>query len=255
LKYKVLIVDDEPLARRGIRARLKRFTDFVVVGDCEDGVSGVEAIKHHQPDVVFLDIEMPGMSGFDMLAKLPKKTLPLVIFLTAYGEYALSAFEVHAFDYLLKPIDNARFAESIVRARQRLKLKAADSVDERVNSLLSELNKRDRRYVERFMVRVGSRITFVLADEIDWIEAVGDYAGLHIGERRRLLRGTLNALEARLDPTKFVRIHRSSIVQASRIKELQTLPNRELRIRLTNGTDLKVSRTYRERLDRWLSGR
>jgi two-component system LytT family response regulator len=253
--YKVLIIDDEPLARRGIRARLKRFTDFVVVGDCEDGISGVEAIRRHQPDLVFLDIEMPAMSGFEMLATLPKKTLPLVIFLTAYGEYALSAFDVHAFDYLLKPIDNARFAESIARARQRLKLNASDAVDERVNSLLSELKKRSQRYVERFVVRVGSRLTFVLTDEIDWIEAVGDYAGLHVGGRRPLLRGTLNALEARLDPNKFVRIHRSSIVQTSRIQELQTLPNRELRVRLMDGTDLKVSRTYRDRLDRWLSGR
>jgi len=255
LKYKVLIVDDEPLARRGIRARLKRFADFEVVDDCEDGISGVKAIRHHQPDLVFLDIEMPGMSGFEMIAKLPKKTLPLVVFLTAYGEYALSAFEVHAFDYLLKPIDNARFTESINHVRERLKLKATDLVDQRVNSLLSELGKRDRRYVERFMVRVGTRIIFVLTDEIDWIEAVGDYVGLHTGERRPLLRGTLNDLETRLDPSKFVRIHRSSIVQASRIKELQTLPNRELRVRLIDGTDLKVSRTYRDRLDNWLSGR
>jgi len=253
--YKVLIIDDEPLARRGIRARLKRFTDFAVVGDCEDGTSGVGAIKHHQPDLVFLDIEMPAMSGFEMLSKLPKKTLPLIIFLTAYGEYALSAFEVRAFDYLLKPIDNARFAETITYARERLKLKAAGSVDERVSSLLSELGERDKRYVERFMVRVGSRITFVSADEIDWIGAVGDYAALHVGAQSSLIRETLNTLETSLDPEKFVRIHRSAIIRVSKIAELRTLPNRELHVKLITGTTLKVSRTYRARFDEWMTGR
>jgi len=257
MKYKVLIVDDEPLARRGIRARLKPFSDFVVLEDCEDGVAGIKAIRRHKPDLVFLDVQMPGLSGFDMLKRLPKNCSPFIIFLTAYDEYALRAFEVHALDYLLKPIDGERFAKAIDRARRQLKFEIADSIEERLRNLIAEqtANKRPIPYVERFTIRSGSRITFVPADEIDWIEAVGDYAALHVGNKNHLLRETLNALETRLDPEKFVRIHRSAIVQVSRICELRTLPNRELRIRLTSGADLKVSRTYRDRLDRWLSGK
>jgi len=257
MKYTVLIIDDEPLARRGVRARLKPFSDFVILEDCEDGVAGIKAIRRHKPDLVFLDVQMPGLSGFDMLKRLPKNRRPFIIFLTAYDEYALRAFDAHALDYLLKPIDGERFAEAIDRARRQLKFEIADSIEERLRDLIAEqtANKRPSRYVERFTIRSGSRITFVPVDEIDWIEAVGDYAALHVGNKNTLLRETLNALETRLDPEKFVRIHRSAIVQVSRICELRTLPNRELRIRLTGGAELKVSRTYRDRLDRWLSGK
>src|SRR5215813_8665266 len=195
MKYKALIIDDEPLARRGIRARLKPISDFVVLEDCEDGVAGIKAIRRHNPDLVFLDIQMPGLSGFDMLKRLPKNRRPLIIFLTAYDEYALRAFEVHALDYLLKPIDGERFAEAIARARRQLKLQAADSIEARLRSLIAEhtVTKRPSPFVERFTVRTGSRMTFVLADEIDWIEAVGDYAGLHVADKTHLLRQTLTA--------------------------------------------------------------
>jgi two-component system LytT family response regulator len=257
MKFKVLIVDDEPLARRGIRARLKPLSDFEVLDDCEDGEAGLKAIRLHQPDLVFLDVQMPGLSGFDMLKRLRKHRRPFIIFLTAYDEYALRAFEVHALDYLLKPIDSERFAEAIERARRQLKFQAADSIETRLRDLIAEHTegKRPSPYIERFTVRTGSRITFVLADEIDWIEAVGDYAALHVGNKNPLFRETLNALEVRLDPEKFVRIHRSAIVQVARICELRTLPNRELRLKLTSGADLKVSRTYRDRLDKWLVGK
>jgi two-component system LytT family response regulator len=255
MNYKVLIVDDEPLARRGIRARLKSFSDFTVLEDCEDGVTAISAIKRHKPDLVFLDVQMPGLDGFGVLKRLPKSRRPFIIFLTAYDQHALRAFEVHALDYLLKPIDTDRFREAIERARRQLKFQTADSIEERLRSLIAEHSgtKRPAEYLERFTVRTGRRISFVLADEIDWIEAVGDYAALHVGIKNSLLRETLNGLEARLDPEKFARIHRSAIVQVSRIKELQTLPNRELRLRLIDGTELKVSRTYRDRFDRWLS--
>lgn len=257
MKYKVLIVDDEPLARRGIRARLKPLSDLEVLDDCEDGESAIKAIRLHHPDLVFLDVQMPGLSGFDMLKRLPKNRRPFVIFLTAYDEYALRAFEVHALDYLLKPIDSERFAEAIERARRQLKFQTADAIEERLRHLIDEqtTRKSPRPYIERFTIRSGKRITFVYAEEIDWIEAVGDYASLHVGNKNSLLRETLNALEPRLDPEKFVRIHRSAIVQLARICELRTLPNRELRLRLTSGADLKVSRTYRDRLDQWLSGK
>ena len=256
MKYKVLIVDDEPLARRGIRARLKLLSDFTVLEDCEDGEAGIKAIRSHEPDLVFLDVQMPGLSGFDMLKRLRKRKLPLIIFLTAYDQYALRAFEVHALDYLLKPIDSERFADAIARVRYQLKLQTADSIEMRLRGLIAEqtASRQPSPFAERFTIRIGSRITFVLANEIDWIEGVGDYAGLHIGDKTPLLRETLNTLEERLDPKKFVRIHRSAIVQVSRICELRTLPNRELRLRLTSGADLKVSRTYRDRLDPWLYG-
>jgi len=256
MNYKVLIVDDEPLARRGIRARLKSFSDFTVLEDCEDGFAGLDAIRRHAPDLVFLDVQMPGLSGFEVLKRLPKSRHPFIIFLTAYDQFALRAFEVHALDYLLKPIDAERFAEAMERARRQLKLQSADSIEARLRGLLDEYasTRQPKPYVERFTVRTGRRITFIMVDEIDWIEAVGDYACFHVGKKSPMLRETLNTLETCLDPGKFVRIHRSTIVQVSRIKELETLPNRELRLRLIDETDLKVSRTYRERLDRWLSG-
>lgn len=259
MKYKVLIVDDEPLARRGIRARLEPLSDFILLDDCEDGIAALKTIRRHQPDLLFLDIQMPVLSGFDLLKRLRKNKLPLIIFLTAYDEYALRAFEVQALDYLLKPIDDERFAEAITRARRQLKHRSEDSIEERLRELIAQHDHPTAtpsdRFVQRFTVRTGSKITFVLVDEIDWIEAVGDYAGLHVNDKTPLVRETLNALEARLDPAKFVRIHRSAIVQLSRICEVRTLPNRELRVRLGSGADLKVSRTYRDRLDNWLSSK
>lgn len=255
MKYSVLIVDDEPMARRGIRVRLKPYSEFTILDDCENGSQALEAIQEHAPDVVFLDVQMPGMNGFEMLKRLPKKRNPLIIFLTAYDSYALHAFDVHAFDYLVKPVDGERFAEAIRRVRRQLKLRSEGSLADRLGNLLAAYAPAGTTspYLERFAVRTGSRISFVMADEIDWIEAVGDYAGLHVGGKTPLLRETLDNLEHRLDPKKFVRIHRSTIIQVSRIRELQRLPNRDLSLLLRDGTSLKVSRTYRDRLDSWLS--
>jgi two-component system LytT family response regulator len=255
-QYKVVIIDDEPPARRGIRARLKAFSDFTVVEDCEDSFAGIDAIARHNPDLIFLDVQMPGLSGVEMLKRLPEDRHPFIIFLTAYDQYAVSAFAVHALDYLLKPIDSERFMEAMQRARRQLKLDAAETIEGRLRNLMEEYSSASKRrsYVERFTVHTGKRISFVRVDEIDWIEAVGDYACLHVGAHRPLLRETLNTLETSLDPQKFVRIHRSTIVQLSRIKDLQTLANRELQLRLLDGTVLRVSRTYRDRLDKWLSG-
>ena len=255
MKYKVLIVDDEPLARRGVRAHLKPFSDFSVIGECEDGPAAIEAISRHAPDLVFLDVQMPDLNGFEMLQRLPQDSHPFIIFLTAYDQYALRAFDVHALDYLLKPIDSERFAEAMERVRRQMKLEIADSIEARLRGLLDEYDssRQPTPYVERFTVRVGKRISFIMADEIDWIEAVGDYACFHVGKKSPMLRETLNTLETRLDPGKFARIHRSTIVQLARIKELERLPNRELRLRLVDESRLKVSRTYRGRLDRWFA--
>ena len=254
MKYKALIVDDEPLARRGVRARLKKFSDFTILDDCEDADSALQAIQRDRPDLVFLDVQMPGLSGLEMVKLLPRHRRPLIVFLTAYDEYALNAFRANALDYLLKPIDRELFGEAIRRARRQLKLKAGSSIARqgRGSIIDSEFTRNGGSYLEKLAVRTGNRTTLVPVDEIDWIEAVGDYAGLHVGQRTPLLRETLNNLEQRLDPKRFVRIHRSTIVQISRIRQLQTAKNRELRISLVDGTSLKVSRTYRERLDRFL---
>jgi len=249
MTYKALIVDDEPLARRGVRIRLKKFSDFSILNDCGDAGAAIEAIRRDSPDLVFLDIEMPGLSGLEMIRHLPRHKRPLIIFLTAYEEYALNAFEAGALDYLLKPIDRQRFAKAIRRARRQLKLR--EKIPARSRDSLRESNSppNPQPYLEKFLVRTGNRLAIVLADEIDWIEAVGDYVGLHVGEKTPLIRETLNNLERSLDPDKFVRIHRSTIVQLSLIRELHRLKNRELRLRLVDGTQLKVSRTYRGRLD------
>jgi two-component system LytT family response regulator len=247
MKFRVLIVDDEPLARSGMRARLRAFPEVTVLDDCEDGESAVEAIRTHSPELVFLDVQMPGLSGFDVLKQLPKERTPFIIFLTAYDQYALEAFKVHALDYLLKPIEGSRFVEAMKRAQQQIKLHSAGEIEDRLRGLLER-----QVYLQRLAIRTGSRMAFVLVDEIDWIEATGDYLKLHLGQRAPLVHETLNSLESRLDPSKFVRIHRSTIIQASRIRDLQSLPNRELSVRMLDGTRLRVSRTYRDRFDRWL---
>jgi len=247
---RVLIVDDEPLARRGVALRLKRFRDVEIVGECGDGTSAVEKILELAPDVVFLDVQMPGMDGFEVLSALPPDPLPSVIFLTAYEQHALRAFEVHALDYLLKPVDDERFSVAVQRAREVQNTGFRVQMAERIMRLLDE---RIGKYVSRFPVRVGSRIQVVLIDEIDWIAAAGDYAELHCAGCCHLLRETMVALEQKLDPTQFLRIHRSRIVRAACVRELRPIDNREYLVKLSDGSVHRSSRTYAERLDEWLS--
>jgi two-component system LytT family response regulator len=208
---RALIVDDEPLARRGVILRLRRFKDVEVIGECGDGASAVEKVMNLSPDVVFLDVQMPGMDGFDVLRALPMEKLPAVIFLTAHEHHALRAFEFHALDYLLKPLHDERFAAAINRAR-----KLMDS-------------------------------TF------EWIGAAGDYVELHVSGRCHLFRETMASLERRLDPAKFIRIHRSRIIQVANIVELQSIDNREFTVKVSDGSEHRASRTYADRLERWLS--
>ncbi|HMA48950.1 MAG TPA: LytTR family DNA-binding domain-containing protein [Magnetospirillaceae bacterium] len=242
---RVLIVDDEPLARRGVAARLRRQGDLEIVGECGDGVSAVEAIQRLRPDLVFLDIRMPGMDGFEVLRSLPRAHLPAVIFLTAYDQYALQAFEVHAIDYLLKPIDDRRFAEALERVRR-------SQAAALTGRLLEMLDAPKESYASRFAIKLGARIQLVHADDVDWIGAAGDYAELHCGDRSYLLRETMASLEQRLDPKAFLRIHRSRIVRASRIVELKTLENHDYIVRLADGSEHRSSRTYADRLEQWL---
>ena len=246
---RALIVDDEPLARRGVVLRLKKFKDVEVVGECGDGSSAVEKILELAPDVVFLDVQMPGMDGFEVLRALPKESLPAVIFLTAYEQHALRAFEVHALDYLLKPVNDERFGDALRRARQAGDTDSRTRMAERILEMLGKPAK----YVSRFPVRVGSRIQLVLADDIEWIAAAGDYAEFHAGGRCHLVRETMNSLEEKLDPAQFLRIHRSRIVRARCIRELRSIDNREYLVKLNDGTEHRSGRTYADRLDQWLS--
>jgi two-component system, LytTR family, response regulator len=249
---RALIVDDEPLARSGVAVRLSKFPDVEIVGECGDGPSAVEQILRFSPDVVFLDVQMPGMDGFEVLRALPSADLPSVIFLTAYEQHALRAFEVHALDYLLKPLDDERFARAVQRARQVQDTDSKIRMSERILRLLGE---NAGKYVSRFPVRTGSRIQVVLADDIEWIAAAGDYAELHCGGRRHLLRETMNSLEQKLDPTKFLRIHRSRIVRLTCVRELHAIDNREYLVKLSDGSEHRASRSYADRLADWLSAK
>ena len=246
---RALIVDDEPLARRGVALRLRRFTDIEIVGECGDGLSAVEKILDLSPDVVFLDVQMPGMDGFEVLRALPEENLPSVIFLTAYEQHALRAFEVHALDYLLKPVDDQRFSAAVDRAR---KLADSASKTQMAERILKMLGRDSEKYVSRFVVRTGSRIQIVLADDTEWIGAAGDYTELHVHGRSHLLRETMNSLEQKLDPAKFLRIHRSRIVRADCILELRGIDNREYLVKLSDGSEHRSSRSYARRLEEWL---
>ncbi|HXN29802.1 MAG TPA: LytTR family DNA-binding domain-containing protein [Candidatus Acidoferrales bacterium] len=247
---RALIVDDEPLARRGVALRLHKFSDIEVVGECGDGLSATQKILELSPDVVFLDVQMPGMNGFEVLRSLPEENLPGVIFLTAYQRHALQAFEVHALDYLLKPVDDERFAAAIDRARR---LMDSASKTRMAEGILAMLGRTSEKYTSRFIVRMGSRIQIVVADDTDWISAAGDYAELHVRGRAHLLRETMNSLQQKLDPAKFVRIHRSRIVRTGCIVELRGIDNREYVVKLSDGSEHRSSRTYADRLEEWLN--
>ncbi|MFZ1938172.1 MAG: LytTR family DNA-binding domain-containing protein [Terracidiphilus sp.] len=250
---RALIVDDEPLARRGVVLRLRKFKDVEIAGECGDGPSAVKKILEQSPDVVFLDIQMPGMDGFEVLRALPRERLPGVIFLTAYEEHVLQAFDVHALHYLLKPVDDTRFAAAISRARDLVDSALKADMTQRVMKLL---DRTADEFVSRFTVQTGSRIQIVVAEDVEWIGAAGDYVELHVNGRSFLLRETMASLEQRLDPAKFLRIHRSRIVQSKGILELRSIENREFIVKLLDGSEHRSSRTYADRLERWLiSGR
>jgi two-component system, LytTR family, response regulator len=246
---RVLIVDDERLARRGVILRLRKMSGIEIAGECADGLSAVEKILTLAPDLVFLDIQMPGMDGFEVLRALPREQLPGVIFLTAWEQHALRAFEVHALDYLLKPVDDERFAAAVHRARWLCDSASKQQMNERI---LRMLGSDAARYLSRFVVRSGSRIRIVHADDTDWIAAAGDYSELHVRWQAHLLRETMNSLEQKLDPEKFVRVHRSRILRTACIAELSAIDNREFLITMTDGSRHRSSRTYADKLNEWL---
>jgi two-component system, LytTR family, response regulator len=244
---RTLIVDDEALARDRLRQFLQSEREIQIVGECSDGRQAVEAIQKEQPDLVFLDIQMPELDGFAVLEALQTERMPVIVFVTAFDKFALKAFEVHAVDYLLKPFDRERFQTALQRALERVKHRVEKDLGERQAAALAEL-KPPAKMPERLPVKSNGRVIFVRVEEIDWVEAAHNYIVLHVGKESHLLRETMNAFEERLSPEKFVRISRSTIVNIDRIKELQPLFYGEYNVTLHNGTKLTLSRRYRDKL-------
>jgi len=246
-RIKTLIVDDETLARRRIRRLLAAESDVEVVGECGDPQKAIDVIQQRNPDLVFLDVQMPGLDGFGLLDSLPPKSVPAVIFVTAFDQYALRAFEVRALDYLLKPFDRARFRQALDRARAQIRQQGGTTLDPRLSHLLENLNSKPKQ-TDRVVIKSAGRIMFLRTDEIDWVEAADNYVRVHAGAESHLLRETLGTLESRLDPAKFMRIHRSTVVNIDRVKELQPWFHGDYIVILQDGSRLNLSRTYRDRV-------
>ena len=244
---RALIADDEALARKFIRQMLKDDHDVEIVGECSNGKEAVAMIRKQNPDLVFLDVQMPEMDGLAVLESIGVERLPEIIFATAYEQYAIRAFELHALDYLLKPFDQARFKDAIKHAKERFRSERQDEGRTQISALLESI-KNKSQYLDRLMIKASGRITFLSTDEINWIEADDKYVHLHTGKISPMVRQTLSAMETQLDPRKFRRIHRSAIVNVERIKELQPLFNGEHSILLEDGTKLTLSRNYKDKL-------
>ena len=259
MALRAVVVDDEALGRRGIVSRLSKSDAVDVVAECRNGREAIEAVRELRPDLIFLDVQMPGLDGFDVVRELNPEERPHVIFVTAYDRHALRAFQVHALDYLLKPIDDERFDEALRRARSAVDQKREVELGRRLLAALGSARIRREATGERsvpdcLLVRDRGRVIFVRVADVDWIEAEADYVRLHAGPRAWLLRRTMASLERRLPPESFLRIHRSTIVNAERVAEMRPLENGDCLLRLRDGTELRASRTHREALSR-LTGR
>jgi len=253
-KIRTLIVDDEPLARRNLRVLLEKDPQIEILDECRNGAEAVKAINASSPDLIFLDIQMPEVDGFDVLARVGPEQIHAIIFVTAFDQYALKAFEVHALDYLLKPFDDERFAFALRRAKSQIEAREINRVSKRLLALLEEResladSSAVKNYLTRLMIKASGRVVLLKVGEIDFIEADGNYAKLHVGRKAHLLREKMHDLEGRLDPAKFVRIHRSIIVNLDRIRELHPHFNGDYIVVLEDGRQLRLSRTRRENLE------
>ena len=273
-RIRTLIVDDEPAARAGIRQLLADDAEVVVAGECINGREAVAAIHETAPDLLFLDVQMPELDGFGVLREVGTDGVPSVVFVTAYDQYALRAFEVHALDYLLKPFSDDRFRESLERAKAQVRHGRLGQLSKKLAALLDTYGAtplaatgaatptpapsptpaaapqpQPHAYLERLVVKSGGKVTLLRVDEIEWIDADGDYARIHVGKTWHLLRETMKRLELQLDPARFVRIHRSTIVNLEKVKELQPFFRGEYVAVLHNGATLKLSRGYRANLE------
>lgn len=247
MTIRAAIVDDEPLARRRIRNLLMEATDVEVVAECANGKEAIESLEESPPDLLFLDIQMPEVDGFDVLQAIGVGRVPAVIFVTAYDQFALRAFEAHALDYLLKPFDDERFGAALDRARERIRQQQGSDLDRRLQALLENV-RADQGYLRRLVVPSGHRSIFVRTEHIDWIEAERNYVRLHVGGRAYLLRENLTRIASSLDPAMFCRIHRSSIVNIDRIQTVESLFHGEYLVVLHDGTKLTSGRSYRRSL-------
>jgi two-component system, LytTR family, response regulator len=246
-KIRTLIVDDEDLARERIQALLEEQPDIEIVGLCADGTSAIETIDRERPDLVFLDVQMPGMDGFEVVENIDTEHVPAIVFVTAYDGHALRAFEINALDFLLKPFDQARFEKALERARSQLNRDRTSLIDARLVSLLEGLHE-ERKYPERLIVKSGGRVFFVRTEDIDWVEASGNYVKIHAKGEAHLIRESMKNMETKLDSKIFVRIHRSAIVNIDRIKELEPWFHGEYVVIMRDGTRLTASRVFSERL-------
>ncbi len=246
---KAVIVDDEVLGRDRIREILKKDPEIELVSECANGQEAVKAILEASPDLLFLDVQMPEMDGFEVLEALPAEKIPLVIFVTAFDQYAVRAFEVYALDYILKPFDGDRFRKALDHAKSQFRQQRGSVLHQGLLNLLAELKDKPKtKHPDRLVIKTGSKVSFLKTAEIDWIQSEGNYVRLHAGKESHLVRETLNQMEERLDPERFLRIHRSTIVNLDRVKELQPWFHGEYHVLLQDGTQLLLSRKYREKL-------
>jgi two-component system LytT family response regulator len=244
-EVRVVLADDEPLVRRGLRTFLDAEPGLAIVGEARNGPEAVDLIRTERPDLVFLDVQMPELDGFGVLDALEGERLPAVVFVTAYDEYAIRAFDVHAVDYLLKPFDEERFRVALRRVRARLGERRQQSLDERLEAVLAELRAREQ-YADRLLVKNEGRVTVVQVDDVDWIEAADNYVRVHTARGRYLMRESIKGIERKLNPRHFARVHRSAIVNLARVRELQPLFGGEYVIILSTGSKLTLSRGYRD---------
>ena len=249
-RIRTLIVDDEAPARLRVKQLLREFPEADIVGEAEDGRQAVASIRELSPDLLFLDVQMPRLDGFEVIHQIGPDKVPAVIFVTAHDQFALRAFETHALDYLLKPFSRERFRDAVERAKAHIKAAQAAELGDRLSSRLSSLLRDlegETKYAARLEVKSVGRTIFVAVEEIDWIKADSNYSRLHVGKDEYLIRETLGSLESRLDPKVFARIHRSAIVKLDRIREMRPQINGDQLLFLRDGTRLEMSRTYRDR--------
>ena len=252
MHLRTLIVDDEPLGREAIRTRLALDDEIRIVGEASNGKQAIREIQHHKPDLVFLDVQMPDADGFEVLSSADSNSLPIVIFVTAFEQHALRAFEVHALDYLLKPFDDDRFQVALERAKSAWRKDRGHQLQSKLRDLLTDRID-GPKYLDRMIVKETGRISFVKTEDIKWFRAEGNYVKLFLGKQTHMLHTSMNALEAQLDPKRFFRIHRSLIINIEHLQELRPWHTGEYVVVMRDGTELTMSRGYRDRLDDLLS--
>jgi two-component system, LytTR family, response regulator len=254
VKIRTVIADDEELARRGLKVLSQRCEDLELICECRNGREAVDAIRRHRPDLVFLDVQMPGKTGFDVISAIADAQRPHVVFVTAYDKFALRAFEVHALDYLLKPVNEERFDAALARVREAMSHATDNAIAQRVRQVAADLqvatSPSKGAAVDRLPIKINGRIMGIRVADIDWIEADGDYVSVHVGGKIWLVRETIAAMELRLALSGFVRIHRSTLLNAERVKELQLQDKGEYIVVLNDGTELKLTRHYRTSVER-----